>query len=192
MYCLQWRLSSARPVFPQDTNTDKMNPLSGRLRWLTAPQEHRALSAESELWIVWLMLELWRGYVMSGIYGRSSMRWWWRLHKPEVPPETHQRILYMHTGTFTICTQAQFYTHTLTHSLTHRLGMISVSVFWAGISWVPRRHGNSSQNKTNHCHGSMLIKTKARSLADGTSHQIVFTHFHKATIIPPIRGDWWL
>lgn len=54
-----------------------------------------------------------------------------------------------------------------------------------GVSRAPCWHGNSSLNKTNHRRGTMLIKTKAHSVADGTSHQIVFTHFHKATIIPP-------
>lgn len=66
-----------------------------RLRGLTALQEHRALRAS--LWIVWLMLLLWLGYVMSGICDRSSMRWWWRLHKPAVPRETHKYCTCTHT-----------------------------------------------------------------------------------------------
>lgn len=92
-----------------------------------------------------------------------------------------------HTCIYLLCTVPN-HSHTRTH--TH----ISAAHQWmcwmqndcsTGVSRAPCWHGNSSLNKTNHRHGTMLIKTKAHSVADGTSHQIVFTHFHKATIIPP-------
>ena len=73
----------------------------------------RTQSAESELWVVWLILELWWGYVMSGICDRSSMRWWWwSLHKPAVPPETHE---------YCTCssTHSCLFVHRCNHTHTH-------------------------------------------------------------------------
>lgn len=154
-----------------------------------ALQEHGALT--ESLQIVWLMLFCsdwlmrWVACV-SGAAGDDAVgcisqlclegdeqREFMHMHGPPV----HGRDL-SHTHTHTRTFRAQRWMHLEMHY-----------DYSSGASGVPRWHGNSSLNTTNHRQGSMLIKTKAYADADGTSHHIVFTL--KLLELLPISNDWW-
>lgn len=100
------------------------------------------------------------GFVISGISDRSSRRWWWwRLHKQAAPPQAHKCCTFKH------------------------------SPFVQRFDYTPQKFSRSGMEIPSWigliacCHGTMLIETKALSIADGASHQIVFAHFHNTTVI---------
>lgn len=99
------------------------------------------------------------------------------LHKAAVPGERHRQ---MHSPLYTTVITHKHSTY-LTFPLSRCLK--TQEDYSACVSGGPCWHGNSSLNKTNHRHGSMLIKTKAYSATDGTSHQIMFPRFQRATIV---------
>lgn len=177
-------LCSAFPVFPQETGSDKTSLLSGgftRTRGADRESANCVINAFCSGWLMqWVACvagAAWDdvgGYISQLCLESGTQRENMHTHEPplhiDIISHTHTDMLFLHSATRWMCLEMH-------------------DDYSSGASGVPHWHGNPSLNTTNHRQGSMLIKTKAYSVADGTSHQIVFTR--KLLELLPISNDWW-
>ena len=154
---VDWQLNHCTwCVFLRRCNADEISMQPGSLRGLTALQEHSALTDSCD---VWLIIGVLTGFVISGLCDRSSRKWrCWKIRKPAAPPQSYKCFTFK-------CTIVQRFDYT-----PQKFSLSGVEI----PSWIGR---------IACCHGTMLIKTMALSIADDTSHQIAFSNFRNTTVI---------